>query len=247
MQIDICTAFNQQFGGNVKVIGTIAVLVASAALSAQEGSRGLDFRIQVGAEMTRPNQSVLFTDSVNNINYKVQPDEQFSLQAKILGELPGAPGFYYQLGGRLESKSKLTFNQAVNGIRLDTREVEVSYSYFSFGGAYLWNLPTGLSIGAHLEGRIERMGTSGYIYSDDDRYDLVDTSATYLRAWGSLSLDYTFNNAGRVRPFIGIEGAYPITKREQKSNWALGLVQTSNLVESLAPEGSVACYFGFRL
>jgi hypothetical protein len=228
----------------VKAASTTAILFASTALFAQANNRDLDLRIQIGAERTRPNQSILVQNSM--IEIKVQPDFQTGITARMLGELPGIPGFYYQIGGMFDASSKMTFNN--NDI--DTRDIEVSYSYFSFGGSCMFASKSGFSIGAHLEGRVERVVASGTTWIYDVRWNPIDmetTVANYLRPWGRVSMDITFNNSGKVRPYIGIEASYPLTKRENKTPWSLAGPQNSRLMESLAPQGSMGCYLGFRL
>jgi len=229
----------------VRVVSTIAVLLASVSALAQSGSRDLDLRVQIGAELTRPYKSILF--QADKHKYRAQPDYQTGLQLRMLGELPGTSNFYYELGGRLETSSRLNYNVIIDGTYINTYNVQISYSYFSFGGAYILNWNSGFSIGAHLEGRVERISSSGPVYKDYVFDGNLDGSATYLRPWFRLSTDFTFNNSGKVRPFIGIEGAFPITKRGQRSNWEIGQPQDKRLMESIAPQGSAACYFGFRL
>jgi hypothetical protein len=229
----------------VKAASATAILFASTALLAQVDSRDLDLRIQVGVERTRPNQSILV--QTPDIEIKVQPEYMTGITARMLGELPGCHGFYYQIGGMLESSSKMTFFD--NGI--DTRDIEISYSYFSFGGAAMFASKSGFSIGAHLEGRVERVVATGATWlllgGRWVPFDMEATAANYLRPWGKLSMDLTFNNSGKVRPLFGIEASYPLTKRKNSSTWSLLGPQDSKLMESLAPQGSFGFYFGFRL
>ena len=230
----------------MKAVIPTVLLSASVFMSAQSGARDLDLRIQAGAEKTRPYQSVLHSSQDIGV-IKAQPDYQIAPTIRMLGELPGAPGFYYSLGGKLESTSNFLLNE--NGI--DMREVEVAYSYFSFGASCILNTRIGFSLGFHLEGRIERIITSGTLYEYDENNQITSSGIlegkiSYLRPWGRVSMDFTFNNSGRVRPFIGIEGAYPITRREQRVSWNKVESQDSNLMEAIAPRGSVGCYIGFR-
>ncbi|MCL1894454.1 MAG: hypothetical protein FWG02_09525 [Holophagaceae bacterium] len=237
----------------MKVFRALPVLFAPVIMFAQGSSRDLDLRFQIGAELTRPYQS-LFAE-VPNINHGgydrffAQPDYQIGLQVRMIGELPGTHGFYYELGGRLETSSRLDFNTWINGVYVDTHDVQVSYSYFTFGGAYIWASKFGLSVGCHLEGRIESISSSGPVYQEWDYENpgKLDGKSTYLRPWGRLSMDFTFNNRGKVRPLIGIEGAYPLLNREQRNHrWYAGETQEPRMMETIAPRGSVACYAGFR-
>ncbi|MCL1907848.1 MAG: hypothetical protein FWG12_00595 [Holophagaceae bacterium] len=248
----------------MKILSTIAILFASAMLFAQGNSQDLDLRIQIGAELTRPYESLMYEKYITNTGGSkdlfAQPGYQAGLQIRILGELPGTHGFYYELGGRFETASRLDFKWHINdNYYIDTQDVQVSYSYFSFGGAYLFNFDHGLSVGAHLEGRVEAISASGSAFVNE-RFDLpipVEGKSSYLRPWVRLSMDYTFNNHGSVRPFIGIEGAYPVLSREQRGyRWNLqgltpehidgGNTQDPRLMETIAPRGSVAFYAGFR-
>ena|GEM_PF-1558342 len=263
----------------MKVLRAVAILFTPAILFAQGSSRSLDLRVQLGVELTRPYESLMEENALTQWGRRdlfAQPDHQVGLQARMLGELPGTRGFYYELGGRIETSSRLNFKYHIfNGYNdrefIDMQDVQISYSYFSFGGAYLWNANFGLSVGAHLEGRVEAISSSGsaFVIPDGEGYDTpipVTGSASYLRPWARLSLDYTFNNHGKVRPFIGIEGAYPLVKREQRgTRWNLqgsywvpgeeegelvrftGKTQDTRLMEAIAPRGSLAFYFGFRL
>jgi hypothetical protein len=61
-------------------------------------------------------------------------------------------------------------------------------------------------------------------------------------------MDFTFNNRGSFRPFIGVEGSYPLMEREQRHTWMLTEEpQEKRLLESMMPRGSVAAYIGLRL
>ena len=229
----------------MKIINMLAVLVAPASMLAQDAARSLDLRFQIGVELTRPCQSVFYR--IDNHNLKAQPGYQYGLQARMLGELPILDNFYYQFGGRVETASRLDYNPTINAVQINTRDVQVAYSYFSFGGGYLVGRSDATSLGLHLEGRLEAISISGPLYADYDQTN-IDNSTSYMRPWFRVSLDYTFDTQGRARPIIGVEGAYPLTNREQRHYWSIGgEAQEKRLLESIAPQGSVAAYIGFRL
>jgi len=237
----------------VSKASAIAVAFASFFVSAQDRIRvrDLDLRIQVGVEKCQPRQSNFIPrpagSPVDDPDLMVQPDEQIAPQIRMIGEMPGTRGFYYELGGRFEGFSPMDYNRVYDGNLIDARDVEVSYSYFGVGVAYIFAARWGLSLGLHLEGRIERIESSGPIYINEEPSRL-DGAATYLRPWGRVSMDFTFNNSGRLRPFIGVETALPLMERQQKNAyWAKGQPQDIRLMESIAPDRSVACYIGFRL
>jgi hypothetical protein len=202
----------------------------------------------MGAEKSRPHQSNLRRGPADDPGLIVQPDYQIVPLIRMIGEMPGVRGFYYEVGGRFEGFSHLDYNRAYKGSLIDTRDVEVAYSYLGVGVAYMYCPKWGLGLGLHLEGRLERIESSGPIYIDDAPAGRLDGAATYLRPWGRASLDFTFNNSGRLRPFIGAATAIPLMKKEQKNAfWALDQRQESRLMESIAPDRSVECYIGFRL
>jgi hypothetical protein len=235
----------------MKIASILTILLSSIFVFAQSGARNLDLRIQLGAELTRPYESIIA--HTDNYDFMAQPDNQTSLLARMQGELPGLPGFYYGVGGRLESSSRLgilDFRDFAGGIKIDAQDVQIFYSYFSFGAGCIYNWNFGLSIGAHLEGRVEAMSVSGPMYKNDNFNDgvLLTGRASYLRPWGRVHMDFTFNNRGRIRPFIGVEGAYPLLDREQRQPWAVSEEpQEKRLLESMMPKGSAAAYIGFRL
>jgi hypothetical protein len=235
----------------MKVASILTILLSPVFIFAQSGARNLDLRIQVGAELTRPYESIMY--NTNTYEFMAQPDNQTSLIARMQGELPGLPGFYYGVGGRVESSSRLgilDFRNINGGMYIDAQDVQIFYSYFSFGAGCIYNWNFGLSIGAHLEGRVEAMSVSGPMYKNDNSQDgvLLTGRASYLRPWGRVHMDFTFNNRGRIRPFIGVEGAYPVLNREQRQSWAFSEEpQEKRLLESMMPKGSVAAYIGFRL
>jgi hypothetical protein len=222
------------------------VVFASLFASAQDRDRGLDLRIQVGAEKSQPSPSNLIRDALPNPT--VQPDQQTVPLIRMTGEMPGTHGFYYEVGGRLEGFSNLDYNRAYAWGQLDTHEVEVAYSYLGLGVAYMYCPSWGLGLGLHLEGRLERVESSGPVYIDGAPVGRFDGGVTYLRPWGRASLDFTFNNSGRIRPFIGAAMAVPLLKRDQKDAfWDPDQRLESRLLESIAPDRSIECYIGFRL
>ncbi|MDR2561292.1 MAG: hypothetical protein LBC63_05945 [Holophagales bacterium] len=232
----------------MKIQFIIAILAAQASLFAQGYSRPLDLRFQVGAEMTRPYESLFFRDKAMGFDYISQADFQTGPLIRMLGEFPVGKGFYYELGGRPETDSRLDFNTTIENTDIDTHDVKVYYSYFSFGVGAMYNWNFGLSIGAHLEGRVERIVSTGPLYENNDLLNPMplDGSVSYTRPWGRVNMDFTFNNHGRVRPFIGVEGAYPVLTREQRHYWSRGVRQENRFMESIAPRGSIAAYLGFR-
>jgi len=237
----------------VSKASAVAVALASFFVSAQDSARvrDLDLRIQVGLEKSQPRLSKFIPRPADtppgDPHLMVQPEEQIAPLIRMIGEMPGTMGFYYEIGGRFEGFSRLDYNRAYFDRRIDARDVKVSYSYFEVGVAYIFAARWGLSLGAHLEGRLERIKTSGLIYQNEVPGRL-DGAASYLRPWGRVSMDFTFNNSGRFRPFIGAEMALPLMERQQKNAyWAVDQPQESRLLESIAPDQSAACYIGFRL
>jgi hypothetical protein len=236
----------------MKIANAFAVLLAPSFMFAQSGPRNSDLRIQVGPELTRPNQT-LFSPPDQYYLYYAQPDYQTSGLIRMMGELPGMRGFYYGVGGRFETSSRLDFNERIGDTYYDTQDVQLKYSYFSFGAGCIYNVnfwQLGFSVGAHLEGRVEALSIAGPLYENGDFQNPIPLTgrASYLRPWGRVHVDFTFNSRGNIRPFIGVEGAYPLLEREQRHPWTLlDEPQEKRLLESMMPRGSVAAYIGFRL
>jgi hypothetical protein len=236
----------------MKIARSLAILLSPSFMFAQGGPRDLDLRIQVGPEKTRLNQSIIA--QMGNYLQFVQPDYQTSGLIRMMGELPGTRGFYYGIGGRFETASRLDFNEVVGDDNIDTHDVKLKYSYFTFGAGYIYNLNfwhLGISLGAHLDGRVEALSVEGPLYKNDPGFQngvMLNGRASYLRPWGRVHVDLTFNSRGKIRPFIGVESSYPLMNRERRNKWELTEdPQEKRLLESMMPKDSVAAYIGLRL
>lgn len=218
----------------MKTLSTLALALAACTLSAQEVG-ALDARIQAYAELTRPSA---FNLSSAGAPVTDQADRQAGFGLRLLGELPFTNGWYYELGGRFDSSSRLGYNTAA----MNNTDVTVSYSYWSAGAAYLWNLGPA-TLGAHAEARGEAIRLQGTQFKDGTGAQ-VSQSSTYVRPWVRLSLDFTFGSGG-VRPFVGADVATAVTKTNQTVASSLPSMDERSL-RSLAPKASATVYAGVR-
>jgi hypothetical protein len=233
----------------VKTTSLLVAALAVGSLSAQSASSKLDARVMLFAEMTRPPSIVI--DKYNN---KDQADSQWGGGIRFLGEIASAPGWYYELGGKFESSSNLTFNRnSTVGYKLDLTGLRVTQSYWSVGFAYLAT-SGGFTYGAHLEARGEALGLTGQVFKQDSSltppetepslFCSVNTSTTYLRPWGRVSVDYNWK-MGSMNPFIGVDGSLALMKTDQTTTPAFRNMDTRT-VRALAPRGAFSVYGGFR-
>lgn len=228
---------------NIKTILTMAL--SAGTLLAQQPDSRLDARIQLFGEVTRPAQFTLA--QVGGSDIKDQAKSQTGVGLRFMGELTSAPGWYYEVGGKLDSSSNLTLNGPLpGGAVLNATDVKITHSYWSLGAAYLFSKGD-FSLGLHLEARGEVMRAQGevdYIQGGITTASALDQASNYLRPWVRVSADYTLGG-GRIRPFLGVDAAYAITRTTQTR-----VVPASQMDErtlrSMAPDASASFYLGLR-
>ena len=111
----------------MKISNILIMVLAAGALSAED-SPALDARIQMFVEQSRPAQVVVTqTPGV----FKDQPGNQTGVGFRFMGELASAPGFYYELGGKLDSSSNFSSNSTI----INLTDVKVTDNYWSLGAA----------------------------------------------------------------------------------------------------------------
>ena len=230
----------------MKTLSILASALTAASLCAQAPTDNLDVRVHLFGDWSRARQFT-YTET-NNSEVKDQAEGQAGFGIRFMGELPGTTNWYYEFGGRLESTAKLGFDGAVptgqgnNTTQLNTKHISFKYSYWSLGGAYLWNLGAGFDLGLHLEARGEKLSLTGDEVRDGNVSNSVDASVNYLRPWARLSADYTFQ-VGHARPFVGMDAAVAMTKTSQeKAESQIG----DRTLKSMAPQAAVSVYFGLH-
>ena len=227
----------------MKTITLLTAAMLVTPLAAQEPDLGGKSRVQVHGEFMRPRQAIIGTPTVE---IKDQADSQIGFGIRLIGEIPTADNWYYTLGGRFQSSSKFTNKPSLANNYTDTTGIKFQYSYGTVGAGYIWGQATGLNLGVHLEVRAEFLKASGYLYTGVIPAPplVVDASATYIRPWGRLSLDYAFK-AGGTTPFIGFDASIATLKARQVK----GLVPApwdSNTVKSMAPQFAFSVYLGLK-
>lgn len=216
----------------MKTLCTLAL--AACSLAAQEVG-ALDARIQAYGELTRPTAFNLTSATTPASD---QADRQLGFGLRLLGELPYTNGWYYELGGRFDSSSKLGYNS----VAMDNTHVTVAYSYWSAGAAYLWSMGPA-TLGAHAEARGEAIRIEGTQFKGGTG-STVSQSSTYVRPWVRISLDVTLGT-GKIRPFVGGDLGVAVTKTNQKVEAALPTMDERSL-RSMAPKASASLYAGLR-
>jgi hypothetical protein len=223
----------------VKATSLLIMAIAAGSLAAQDAA--LDKRVQLFLEVNAPTEIDMAPGT------RDKPKSQTGLGIRFLGEIAGAPGLYYELGGMFDSTSNFGFNGTTSGGTLDLTNAKFSNSYWSAGMAYLWKMGESGSFGLHLEGRGEFLRLQGQATGTAlaATPQGLDHSTTYLRPWVRASADVTFAPGKPVRPFVGLDGSFALIKTGQSR-----VPDYTNIddrtVKSLAPRYSGSVYAGVR-
>lgn len=225
----------------MKILSILAITLSAGTLFAQQSEMALDARVQVFGEMARP---VAITIVNAGSPIEDQAKRQTGLGLRFMGEIASAPGFYYEVGGKLDSSSNLAFNGDIGGgITADLTHVKFTHSYWSLGAGYMIRPVENLSLGVHLEGRGEALKAQGEIFQNGLSSGQVDASTTYLRPWVRLSADLTVPMGG-MRPYFGVDVSAAITRTEQTS--FLSADMDNRTLKAMAPKVAAAFYLGMR-
>ena len=233
----------------MKTLTFIAAALAAVTLSAQSPTAQGEKRVQLFGEFSRPKQITI--GQVNGGDVKDQADSQLGVGLRFMGEMPGTTNWFFELGAKAETSSRMGFNQAIAGtapaMTINTTKVNVRYSYFELGGAYIWELAPGFSLGAHLDARSETMEASGQIQVTPSSYGGsgdVSQRLSFLRPWVRVSGDFAFGK-GAFSPFIGVDVAYtPIQASQTAVVSLIGIDQRT--VKAMAPQFGASLYFGLK-
>jgi hypothetical protein len=227
----------------VKSISILAAALAAGTLFAQAPGSSLDARVLLFGEVERPSAFI-----VDQVGTKDQASDQWGGGIRFMGEIASAPGWYYELGGKFDASSNLVYRGNVTPTYyLDNTDVRIDDSYWSLGGAYLFNMGP-VALGLHLEARGERLEIVGTVY-DNTGAGIVaggtyDATNTYLRPWGRISLDYSWR-MGNARPFFGADAALAFFHSSQTIPQALAQVDDRTL-RSMAPRSALSIYLGMH-
>jgi hypothetical protein len=233
----------------VKTSIIIAAALVAGTLSAQSPSAQSGKRVQIFGEFSRPQQITI--GQVNGGDVKDQADNQLGGGIRFMGEMPGTSNWYFEIGGKLESSSKMGFNQTIAGtspaLNINTTNVNVRHSYWELGGAYLWDLGPGFSLGAHLDLRSETMDASGHIVVSPATYGgsgNVSQRLSFVRPWLRISGDFSFGK-GAVTPYLGLDAAFtPIKTSQTEVVSLIGIDERT--VKAMAPQFGASIYFGLK-
>lgn len=226
----------------------LAAALFSTAIFGQTAGQKLEGRIEIFAEYSRPRE-VIFGIANSPSELRDQADSQYNGGGlRFMGELPGTQGWYYLLGGKLESSSRLSFNGPIQTTPVsnwDTTDISIRHSYWVAGISRLFDLGGGATVGVHGEGRGEAISAVGQLYSNGlPSGDPTEISTTYFRPWLRGSFDWTIRRSG-MSPYFGLEAAVPLIKTSQSGAVAPSRM-TSNTLKSMAPAFSAGIYAGLR-
>jgi hypothetical protein len=224
----------------------LVLALSAGSLLAQAPAQDLDARIQFFAEGCRP-KAIVVAQVPGQIQDRAE--NQRGVGVRFMGEFASAPGFYYEIGGRLDSSSQFRTNGFIApGVALYLGAVKVTDSYWSLGAAYMLQPVRNLTLGLHLEARGEALRAQGEVFQDTGTgiksMGMVDASSTYLRPWVRASIDVTIP-IGTWKPYIGADISY--TRLRTTQTRLVPLVQLDErTLKSMAPDASYAAYFGLR-
>lgn len=226
----------------MKAFPLIALTLCAAPLAAQEFAPKLDGRVVLFLEAIQPAEYIVDNPATGDV--KDQAGAQMGIGVRFIGEMAIAPGFYYELGGRLDSASNFDINGPVgSGGTLNTTNMKFTYSYWMAGAAYMKGFGN-FTLGGHLEARGEALTVSGSYSKNGGPDTPVYCGNTYLRPWLRLSGDYTFGS-GRYRTVVGLEGAVALLRMSQDTINPPEYMDKRTL-NSMAPHFSAAFYAGVR-
>ncbi|MBI4911859.1 MAG: hypothetical protein HY823_03900 [Acidobacteria bacterium] len=233
----------------MKTLKLSAAALAAATLGAQSASTDTERRVQIFGEFSRPKQVTIAQIPVGSGSAEVkdQAAAQTGIGIRFMGEIPGTSGWFYGFGGKFPTSSRLGLNQTVPGTSttINATQVTVQYSFWEIGGAYLWELGGGFSLGAHLDARSETVDASGSLtVSSGGGSGTVSQRTSFLRPWIRLSADVAFGGSG-FAPFLGADVAYAPIKASQ-TNVVSPVMWDDRTLKFMAPQFTASFYLGLR-
>lgn len=222
----------------------LAATLMAPALFGQSYGQALEGRVEVIGELTRPRQFTVAQTSSGDVHDRAGY-HKYSGGIRLLGEVPGTQGWFYTLGGKLESSSKLAVNGTIApGVTLDTRDVSIRYSYWMAGVSRLVDFGSGFTFGGHGELRGEAISAVGKVVASPTGSGDVNQSTTYLRPWLRASIDWTWRRQG-MSPYLGFDIGLPLIRQTQSRVVPLTNID-SNTLKAMAPASSANVYAGLR-
>ena len=229
----------------MKIASALVLVLAAASLRAEAPPQDLDGRLQLFTEISRP--SAFAVAQVAGTYTDDQAARLIGLGVRFMGEVASSPHWYYEIGLKANSSSKLTLNGPIGGgTILDDSGVKFTASYWSLGAAYLFQGGDNFSLGLHLEARGEELTVQGPVQQNQGAgwvpLGTANGSSTYLRLWGRVSADYTFT-VGDYRPYIGAEVGLTPMKTAQTQLVQLVAIDPRT-VKAISPGSTAGFYLG---
>lgn len=227
----------------MKTLTLLAAVLVTGTLGAQSSAVQAEKRVQVFGEFSRPRQFTLAQLPSGDV--KDQAASQVGGGIRFMGELPGTTNWFFEFGGKLDTSSRLGFNQTVSGVSINSSDIAIHYSYWEIGGAYLWDLGSGFNLGVHLDARSETIFAQGqFVNSNGTSGGTMDQRGTMLRPWVRLSADFAFKVSG-INPYVGADVAFTPIRSTQNAVVPPTLLDDRTL-KSMAPQFGASVYFGLR-
>ena len=223
----------------MKISMILVTALAAGTLGAQAPEGELDARIQLFGEMVRPTSFSIYQ------GVKDQPAKSTGFGVRFMGEIASSRQLYYELGGKLDSSSNMTYTGTLGTGVYDFTDVKLTSSYWFIGTGYLVPLGSAVSLSFHLEMRGEALSAQGAVQQVGQPNVRVDCSTTYLRPWGRLSLDASFK-LGKFRPYVGVDAAVTPLKTAQTVVLPSLQYMDDRTLRSTAPNVSGAFYVGMH-
>jgi hypothetical protein len=223
----------------VKIISTLAAVMAVATLSAQDAPNAQEARLLLFGEFVQPMKYQVATGISD------QADGQVGGGLRFMGQVVPSSRWFYELSGRLESSSNFT---NISSVGADLSKVKVTYSYWSVGGAYLLPLGKAADLGFHLEARSENVrvqGSAFYTVGGVTVQDPADGGNTFMRPWARVSLDFSIPMESKAF-ILGADAGIALLRTYQTDTGMLLSQMDDRTTRSLAPQAAFGVYVGLK-
>lgn len=226
----------------MKASNVLLALSLALPLSAQgRGTEGVG-RIILFGEVIQT-QGILLGQGIRD-----QADRQVGPGLRLQVSSSWDSRWFAELSARFQSGTAMATNHDISLVPpaniLDVTKVQVDYSYWAVGAAYL--IPMGASggFGVHLEGRAETINPKGSYSTTNGGTAQIDAMTVYFRPWVRLSLEGRIKT-GRLVTLIGADLGAATTKASQRSIVPMSQMDAPTL-RALAPTWSGALYAGVQ-
>ena len=179
---------------------------------------------------------------------KDQADRQTGFGLRLQLNMAGESPWFGELSARFQSGAAMSTNRDISSVPpaniLNVTKVQVDYSYWAVGAAYLIPLGASGGFGVHIEGRAETINPKGSYSTTNGGTAQIDAMTVYFRPWVRLSLEGRIKT-GSLLTLIGADLGVAATKASQRSIVPMSQMDAPTL-RALAPTWSGALYAGVQ-